>query len=122
MASVNFKYEIKGAENLKKRLRAENLLMTPLRNFMNGSGKIIKEKSREHAPVDTGALRRSIKYTRVKIKEGFLNQQKFLLQRNMHHSFMVIQIRNLECQNHLVEQDHTSHQSKHLLVGQRDMV
>lgn len=68
MASVNFKYEIKGAENLKKRLRAENLLMTPLRNFMNGSGKIIKEKSREHAPVDTGALRRSIKYTRVKDK------------------------------------------------------
>ena len=40
--------------------------MTPLRNYLNGTGKIIKEKSKLHAPVDTGALQRSIKYTRVK--------------------------------------------------------
>jgi hypothetical protein len=66
MASTDITFKITGAENLKKRLKANNLLMTPLRNYMNGAGKIIKEKSKEHAPVDTGALKRSIKYTRVK--------------------------------------------------------
>ena len=66
MASSDIQFKITGAESLRKRLKANNLLMTPLRNYMNGAGKIIKEKSKEHAPVDTGALRRSIKYTRVK--------------------------------------------------------
>ena len=66
MASTDIEFKITGAESLRKRLKANNLLMTPLRNYMNGAGKIIKEKSKEHAPVDTGALRRSIKYTRVK--------------------------------------------------------
>ena len=73
MASSEITFKITGAENLRKRLKANNLLMTPLRNYFNASGKIIKEKSKEHAPVDTGALRRSIKYTRIKkILEGFL--------------------------------------------------
>ena len=66
MASSDIQFKITGAENLRKRLKANNLLMTPLRNYFNASGKIIKEKSKGHAPVDTGALKRSIKYTRVK--------------------------------------------------------
>ena len=66
MASSDIQFKITGAQNLRKRLKANNLLMTPLRNYFNASGKIIKEKSKGHAPVDTGALKRSIKYTRVK--------------------------------------------------------
>ena len=76
MASSEITFKITGAENLRKRLKANNLLMTPLRNYFNASGKIIKEKSKEHAPVDTGALRRSIKYTRIKNTGRIPNQAK----------------------------------------------
>ena len=76
MASSEITFKITGAENLRKRLKANNLLMTPLRNYFNASGKIIKEKSKEHAPVDTGALRRSIKYTRNKNTGRIPNQVK----------------------------------------------
>ena len=69
MASSDIQFKITGAENLRKRLKANNLLMTPLRNYFNASGKIIKEKSKGHAPVDTGALKRSIKYTKKGIQK-----------------------------------------------------
>ena len=72
MASSEITFKITGAENLRKRLKANNLLMTPLRNYFNASGKIIKEKSKEHAPVDTGALRRVLNTQELKILEGFL--------------------------------------------------
>ena len=75
MASSEITFKITGAENLK-RLKANNLLMTPLRNYFNASGKIIKEKSKEHAPVDTGALRKTIKYTRIKNTGRIPNQVK----------------------------------------------
>ena len=51
-------------------------MMTPLRNYLNAYGKVVKEKSKIHAPVDTGALRRSIKYTRVKSQGRIPNKTK----------------------------------------------
>ena len=35
MASSEITFKITGAENLRKRLKANNLLMTPLRNYFN---------------------------------------------------------------------------------------
>ena len=76
MAETGITVKITGAESLRKRLKANNLMMTPLRNYLNGYGKVIKEKSKVHAPVDTGALRRSIKYTRVKPQGRIPNKTK----------------------------------------------
>ena len=76
MAQTGITVKITGAESLRKRLKANNLMMTPLRNYLNGYGKVIKEKSKVHAPVDTGALRRSIKYTRVKPQGRIPNKTK----------------------------------------------
>ena len=44
MASTDIQFKVTGVESLRKRLKANNLLMTPLRNYLNGTGKIIKEK------------------------------------------------------------------------------
>ena len=87
MASTEIEFKITDAESLRKRLKANNLLMTPLRNYFNASGKIIKEKSKEHAPVDTGALKRSIKYTRVKNTGRIPNKVKIYASAN-HASFV----------------------------------
>ena len=76
MAETGIEIKITGAESLRKRLKGNNLMMTPLRNYLNAYGKVIKEKSKEHAPVDTGALRRSIKYTRVKSQGRIPNKTK----------------------------------------------
>ena len=57
MAETGITVKITGAESLRKRLKANNLLMMPLRLYLNDYGKLIKEKSKVHAPVDTGALR-----------------------------------------------------------------
>ena len=121
MAETGITVKITGAESLRKRLKANNLMMTPLRNYLNGYGKVIKEKSKVHAPVDTGALRRSIKYTRVKSQGRIPNNMKVFATAK-HASFVHGNPeKDLECLNHSTEQDHTSHQSKHLLGGQRDM-
>ena len=87
MASTDIQFKVTGVESLRKRLKANNLLMTPLRNYLNGTGKIIKEKSKLHAPVDTGALQRSIKYTRVK-KSGRIPNKVLVYASAKHSSFV----------------------------------
>ena len=44
MAQTGIEIKITGAESLRKRLKGNNLMMTPLRNYLNSYGKVIKEK------------------------------------------------------------------------------
>ena len=64
----NFEFKVIGAEKLKKRLKANNLLLTPLRDYFNATGKVVKKYAKENTPEDTGALTSSIKYKKVKSK------------------------------------------------------
>ncbi len=64
----NFEFKVIGADRLRKRLKANNLLMTPLRTYFNGTGKVVKKYAKENTPEDTGALTSSIKYKKVQSK------------------------------------------------------
>ena len=65
-------------EYLKKRIKKhEGYRELPYNlEYKTTDGKVVKEKSKVHAPVDTGALRRSIKYTRVKSQGRIPNKTK----------------------------------------------
>lgn len=64
----NFEFKVIGADKLRKRLKANNMLLTPLRDYFNDTGKVVKKYARENTPEDTGALTRSVKYKRVQSK------------------------------------------------------
>lgn len=68
MAKKDFEFKVIGAEKLRKRLDSKKLLLVPLRNYFNATGKIVKEKAKENTPEDTGKLMASIKYKRVQQK------------------------------------------------------
>jgi|TARA_R100001163_G_C5066844_1_gene205512 hypothetical protein len=68
MANKDFEFKVIGADKLRKRLDSKNLLLLPLRNYFNATGKIVKEKAKENTPEDTGKLMASIKYKRVQQK------------------------------------------------------
>ena len=72
MAKKDFEFKVIGAEKLRKRLDSKKLLLVPLRNYFNATGKIVKEKAKENTPEDTGKLMASIKYTRRTAKTGAL--------------------------------------------------
>lgn len=61
-----YKVEIKGVQKLQKRLDLANLSAVPLREYMRFVGATIREQAIEHAPEDTGALKRSIHAQRIK--------------------------------------------------------
>jgi hypothetical protein len=72
MANKDFEFKVIGADKLRKRIKANNLLALPLRNYFNATGKIVKKKAKENTPEDTGKLMASIKYTRRTATTGAL--------------------------------------------------
>ena len=58
------------SKNIKRHVEVANILLENKKAYRCyltiDEQNTLKEKSKEHAPVDTGALKRSIKYTRVK--------------------------------------------------------
>jgi HK97 gp10 family phage protein len=49
-----------------KRIDPDNLIEKPLDSFYDRVGKTIEQKAKHNAPEDTGKLRRSIKYKKVR--------------------------------------------------------
>ena len=68
MAKQQFKVEVQGAIQLKKRLDEKKLLYKPLRNYFNVVGKIVKKQAKTQTPEFTGRLKSQIKYKRVRDK------------------------------------------------------
>ena len=68
MAQATGSVTVKGLDDLKKRIAIGGLAYTPIRKFYNELGKHLKEESKQvldqYDKNDTGALSRSIKYTR----------------------------------------------------------
>ena len=67
MAGVNkdFQIEVLGAKQLRSRLDEAKLLKTPLRNYFNAVGKIVKHEAKKNTPDFTGKLKSQIKYKKV---------------------------------------------------------
>lgn len=64
----NFSQEFKvtGLNKVKRKVDLANLSNKPIRSYMRSSAYLIKNKAQEVAPVDTGALKRSIRSTQIK--------------------------------------------------------
>ena len=62
MAGVNkdFQIEVLGAKQLRSRLDEAKLLKTPLRNYFNAVGKIVKHQAKKNTPDFTGKLKSQI--------------------------------------------------------------
>jgi hypothetical protein len=61
----DFQIEVLGAKQLRARLDEGNLLKTPLRNYFNSIGKIVKQQAKTQAPEFTGKLKSQIKYKKT---------------------------------------------------------
>jgi len=61
----SYKVEVKNVQKLVNRLNLANLSSAPLRSYYRFVGSTIREQAVEHAPEDTGALKRSIHAKRI---------------------------------------------------------
>lgn len=92
MAQATGSVTVKGLDDLKKRIAIGGLAYTPIRKFYNELGKHLKEESKQvldqYDKNDTGALSRSIKYTRRTATRGALPKGVKVMATAKHASFV----------------------------------